>query len=125
MKDAMTRLLLLLLMLTIFSPVMDAFARRSSLASEQKAQLANIQKIYLDVRTLTESGPISPTEIAEVVASRFEEVGYKVVNDFTQPHYVEFLVKCEEKKRWIGTTEHGGDADLPDTPALLWNGPAC
>ena len=36
-----------------------------------------------------------------------------------------FRVKCEQRKTWGGTTAAGGDADLPDAPSRLWNGPAC
>ena len=35
------------------------------------------------------------------------------------------MVKCEERKKWSGTTRSGGDADHMDAPARLWTGPAC
>ena len=121
----MSRVITWLLLLLIPFLSVDAFARRSHLAPEQRDQLAHIQTIYLHVLALTEDGRVSPKEITKVVASRFEEIGYRVVIDRTLSHDVEFRVKCEEQKRWVGTTEQGGDADLPDTPARLWEGPAC
>lgn len=103
----------------------QAWARRSHVTPEQKAELAKIQTIYLDVLALTESGRVSPAELEETAKRRLEEIGFTVVTSSKQAHDVELKIKCEERKRWEGTTRSGGDAELADAPARLWKGPAC
>jgi len=103
----------------------DGWARRSYVTPEQKAELAKVQTIYLNVLALTENGRVSPAELETTAKQRLEEIGFSVVTSQKEPHDVEFKIKCEERKRWVGTTRSGGDAELADAPARLWNGPAC
>ena len=103
----------------------DSSARRFHITPEQRTQLANIQTIYLNVLALTENGKISSDDLVSLIKLRMEEVGYYVVTDRQAPHDVQLLVKCEEQKRWKGTTRSGGDAELTDAPSRLWKGPAC
>ncbi len=100
-------------------------ARRIHITNEQRAQLANIETIYLNVIALTEQGRVPPDLLMATVKTRLEDIGYAVVTDRTDAHDVAFQVKCEERKRWSGTTRSGGDAELADAPARLWEGPAC
>lgn len=109
----------------VVSITTDGSARRSHVTPEQRAELAKVQTLYLKVLALTENGRVSPDELRTVVQARLEEIGYTVVTDRKKPHDVEFRVKCEERKRWAGTTRSGGDAELADAPARLWEGPAC
>ena len=95
------------------------------LRSSKKAQLEKVQTILIKVLALTERGRGNAAPLEEVVQRRLEEVGYTIVKDRKQPHDVEFRVKCEERKKWAGTTRAGGDAELADAPARLWKGPAC
>ncbi|RMH31010.1 MAG: HEAT repeat domain-containing protein [Nitrospirae bacterium] len=103
----------------------ESWARRTYFTPEQKALLEKAQTVLVTVLALTERGRADATPLLEVVKRRMEEAGYTVVTDRSVPHDVEFRVKCEERKRWTGTTREGGDADLPDAPARLWKGPAC
>ena len=103
----------------------ETFARRIHFTPEQKAQLEQVQTVFVKVLALTERGRGDAAPLEEVVIRRLEEVGYTLVKDRKQPHDVEFRVKCEERKRWAGTTRAGGDAELVDAPARLWKGPAC
>ena len=48
-----------------------------------------------------------------------------MVTNRDAPFDVMVNVKCEERKKWAGTTRAGGDADHVDAPARLWKGPAC
>jgi hypothetical protein len=100
-------------------------AYRDYFTSEQKAQLAKIQDVALDVIALTDKGSVDATAIGDVVARRMSELGYNIVRDPSKPADVIFKVKCEQRKTWEGTTSAGGDADLPDAPSRLWKGPAC
>jgi len=81
--------------------------------------------VYVNVLALTEDGKIPSDDLTTLIQSRMEELGYTIVTDRTAPHDVDFLVKCEEQKRWKGTTRSGGDAELADAPSRLWRGPAC
>ncbi len=103
----------------------ESLARRTHMTTEQKTQLANIKTIYLNILALTENGQVPPAELLETVKTRLEAIGYKTVPNRKEAHDVEFRVKCEERKRWSGTTRSGGDAELADAPARLWTGPAC
>ena len=103
----------------------EGLARRTHFTPEQKAQLEKAQTVYVKVLALTERGRGEAAPLVEVVQRRLKEVGYTLVSDRKQPHDVEFRVKCEERKKWVGTTRSGGDAELADAPARLWKGPAC
>jgi len=100
-------------------------AYRDYFTPEQKAQLAKIQTVTLDVIALTDKGSVDAAGIADVVSRRMAELGYTIVRDASKPADVVFKVKCEQRKTWEGTTSAGGDADLPDAPSRLWKGPAC
>lgn len=115
----------LLVCLFLVTVTTESTARRSHITSEQRAQLAKVQTIYLNVLALTEDGRVPADELMATVKTRLEEVGYKIVTNRREAHDVEFRVKCEERKRWSGTTRSGGDAELADAPARLWQGPAC
>ena len=103
----------------------SALAYRDYFSPEQKAELAKIQTVKLDVIVLTEKGSIDPTAIGDVVSRRMSELGYAVIREPSKPADVVLRVKCEQRKTWEGTTPAGGDADLPDAPSRLWRGPAC
>lgn len=105
--------------------VPDGWARRTYFTPEQKAQLENIQTVWVNVLTLTERGRVPGDTIQQIVQQRLEELGYTVVTSRDQPSDVMFNVKCEERKKWTGTTRAGGDADHAGAPARLWTGPAC
>ncbi|MGH7209571.1 MAG: HEAT repeat domain-containing protein, partial [Nitrospiraceae bacterium] len=92
---------------------------------EQKAQLAKVQTVLVEVTALTDNGAVDASAISEVAVRRMKELGYNVVTDQAQPHDVVFKVKCEQRKTWEGTTTMGSDADLPDSPSRVWKGPAC
>ena len=123
----MTRLICVLLLTCFISTSItsDGWARRSYVTPEQKAELEKAETIYLDVLALTENGRVSPTELEKTAKHRLEEIGFTVVTSSKEPHDVEVRIKCEERKRWVGTTRSGGDAELADAPARLWKGPAC
>lgn len=103
----------------------DSLARRASFTPEQKTQLSKIQTIRVSTLALTEDGFVSSELILNVVQRRFEELGFQVVTDATQPHDVEFHVICEERKHQQSVARYGGDAELTHTPDRLWHGPAC
>ena len=103
----------------------DGLARRVHITDEQRTQLAGIKTVYLNVIAVTEQGRVPPDDLRKTVKTRLEDIGYAVVTDRKEAHDVEFRVKCEERKRWSGTTRFGGDAELADSPARLWKGPAC
>ncbi len=103
----------------------SASAYREYFTAEQKAQLAKIQTVLVEVIVLADKGSMDPTSIAEVVSGRMAELGYTTLRDPAKPHDVVLRVKCEQRKTWEGTTSAGGDADLPDAPSRLWKGPAC
>lgn len=113
---------LLLVMAALYD---TGLAYRDYFTPEQKAQLAKIQTVALDVIALTDKGSVDATALGDVVARRMSELGYTVVRDPSKPADVVFKVKCEQRKTWEGTTSAGGDADLPDAPSRLWKGPAC
>ena len=100
-------------------------ARRIHLTPEQKTQLEQAQSVLVEVLALTEKGTHDATPLVATLKSRLEEIGYTVTTDPSQPHDVEFKVKCEEQKTMAGTSPTGGDVDLADAPDRLWKGPAC
>jgi hypothetical protein len=103
----------------------EGLARRTYLTPEQKTQLDKIQTIRVHVLALTERGKVDGTAIEEIVRQRLEELGYTVVTNRDDSFDVMVTVKCEEQKKWVGTTRAGGDADHINAPARLWKGPAC
>ncbi len=103
----------------------ESLARRIHITNEQRAQLAGIETIYVNVMAVTEQGRVPPDDLLATVKTRLENIGYAIVTDRKNAHDVEFRVKCEERKRWSGTTRFGGDAELDDAPSRLWKGPAC
>lgn len=116
---------ILLVIVSLSFSSSDTLARRVYVTPEQKDQLRTAQTVLLNIVALSEKGPVDPASLAAVIKQRFEEVGYQIVTDRGHAQDVEVLVKCEERKRWTGTTSAGGDAELPDAPARLWEGPAC
>lgn len=102
-----------------------SWAYRDYFTTEQKAQLAKVQTVLVDVIALTDKGSVDTGPIMGVVTKRLSELGYTVTTDASKPHDVVFRVKCEQRKVWEGTTTAGGDADLPDSPSRVWKGPAC
>ncbi len=105
--------------------VSEGEARRTYFTPEQKAQILKIQTVWVKVLALTERGRGDGTPIEAIVTTRLKELGYSIVTTRDEPSDVMFMVKCEERKKWSGTTRAGGDADHMDSPARLWKGPAC
>ena len=103
----------------------EGLARRTYLTPEEKTELDKIQTVHVHVLALTERGKVDGTGIQNVVRQRLEELGYTVVTNRDDPFDVTVNVKCEEQKKWAGTTRAGGDADQVGAPARLWTGPAC
>lgn len=101
-----------------------SLAYRDYFTAEQKAQLEKIQTVQVEALMLSDKGSVDAAPIAELVARRLSELGYRTIGDASKPHDVLFRVKCEQRKTWEGTTV-AGDADLPDAPSRLWKGPAC
>ena len=106
-------------------PSSPLWAYRDYFTPEQKALLDKIQTVRIETIALTAKGAVDATPIAELVARRIGELGYRVVGEAGTPYDVVIKVKCEQRKTWEGTTTAGGDADLPDAPSRLWKGPAC
>jgi hypothetical protein len=98
-------------------------ARRIHLTPEQQSQLSKANSILVRVLALTEKGPVDSSPFLQTISTRL--LDYTVATDPSQPHDIEFKVKCEERKTWTGTSATGGDVDLPDAPDRLWKGPAC
>jgi hypothetical protein len=103
----------------------EGLARRTHFTPEQKAQLQAIQNVWVKVLALTERGKGDSQGIQDIVKERMAVLGYQVVTSRDEPSDVMLMVKCEERKKWSGTTRSGGDADHADAPARLWTGPAC
>jgi hypothetical protein len=106
-------------------PPSPAGAYREYFTPEQKAQLAKIQTVLVEMIALTDKGSVDAGPLGEVATRRLGELGYSVIQDAAKPHDVVFRVKCEQRKTWEGTAAAGGDNDLPDAPSRLWKGPAC
>lgn len=105
--------------------VSEGFARRTYFTPEQKAQLQTIQIIWVKVLALTERGKGDGQPIQDSIQERLVTLGWQVVTTRDEPSDVMLMIKCEERKKWSGTTRAGGDADQVDSPARLWRGPAC
>jgi hypothetical protein len=120
-----TLLLSILVFSLVIFPAPSLWAYRDHFTPEQKALLEKIQTLRIEAIALTDKGAVDPAPIAELIARRIGELGYRVMGDAGQLHDVVIKVKCEERKTWEGTTAAGGDADLPDAPSRLWKGPAC
>jgi len=118
-------LLSTLVFTVVVFPFPPSWAYRDYFTPEQKALLDKIQTVRIEAIALTDKGAIDATPIAELVARRIGELGYRVVGEAGTPYDVVIKVKCEQRKTWEGTTAAGGDADLPDAPSRLWKGPAC
>ena len=103
----------------------EGLARRTHFTPEQKAQLQAIQTVWVKVLALTERGKAGGQPIQDIVQERLTTIGYQIATSREEPSDVMFMVKCEERKKWSGTTRSGGDADHADAPARLWTGPAC
>ena len=106
-------------------PSPSSWAYRDHFTPEQKAFLDKIQTLRIDAIALTDKGTADAAPIVELVARRIGELGYTVVREASKPHDAVIKIKCEQRKTWEGTTAAGGDADLPDAPSRLWEGPAC
>ncbi len=103
----------------------EGLARRTYFTPEQKVQLQAIQTIQVKVLALTERGKVDGQAIQAIVQERLTTLNYQVVMSRDEPSDVMLIVKCEERKKWSGTTRAGGDADQADAPSRLWKGPAC
>jgi len=123
MRAWATSVLTVILLMGLFGS--EGLARRTYLTPEQKSQLEKIQTIRIHIIALTERGKGDGTAIQDIVRQRLEELGYTVVTNRDDPFDVMVSVKCEEQKKWVGTTRAGGDADHVNAPARLWKGPAC
>jgi hypothetical protein len=115
----------IMIVVMIFVWANDSEARRDVLSSEQKDELAKIQRLLVEAIAITDQGQTEPASLTETVVRRMQVLGYTVVTDLQQAHDAVLRVKCEEHKVWEGTTQSGGDADLPDSPSRVWKGPAC
>lgn len=105
--------------------ISSADARRTHLSPEQQSQLAKANSVFVRVVALTEKGQADSAPFLETITTRLKELHFTVVTDPSQPHDIEFKVKCEERKTLTGTSATGGDVDLLDAPDRLWKGPAC
>lgn len=100
-------------------------ARKELLSDEEKNLLYRAEQIHLETLALSSHGPLDAGSVTKTVSTRFEQLGYRIVNDSGQPHEITVKVKCEEVKTWEGTGRSGGDADLVGAASRLWKGPAC
>lgn len=103
----------------------EGLARRTHFTPEQKDQLQAIHTVWVKVLALTERGKGDGQAIQDIIQERLTALAYQVVTSRDAPSDVMLMVKCEERKKWAGTTRAGGDADHLDAPARLWKGPAC
>jgi hypothetical protein len=103
----------------------EGLARRTHFTPEQREQLQDIHTVWVKFLALTERGKGDGQAIQDIVQERLTAFGYQVVTNRDQPSDVMLMVKCEEQKKWAGTTRAGGDADHLNAPARLWKGPAC
>jgi hypothetical protein len=118
MRVWIIRAVLVILLFGMF--VSEGLARRTHFTPEQKAQLQAIQTVWVKVLALTERGKVPGQPIQDIVQERLTNIGYEIVTSRDKPSDVMLMVKCEERKKWSGTTRSGGDADHADAPARLW-----
>ncbi len=123
MKVGIVSLVTIMMILSMLAT--EGLARRTYFTPEQKAQLEAIQTIWVKVLALTERGKGDGQAIQDIIQKRLSALGYQIVTSPDEPSDVMLMVKCEEQKKWVGTTRAGGDADHADAPARLWTGPAC
>src|SRR5262249_4712579 len=69
-------------------PSLTSWAYRDYFTPEQKALLEKIQTPRIQAIALTDKGAVDAAPIAELVARRMGELGYRVVGDSSQPHDV-------------------------------------
>jgi hypothetical protein len=114
-------------LVTLFFGIMasEGLARRTHFTPEQRDHLQAIHTVWVKVLALTERGKGDGQAIQDIVQERLTALGYQVVTSRDDPSDAMLMVKCEEQKKWAGTTRAGGDADHLDAPARLWKGPAC
>ncbi len=112
-------------MSVVAAMVPGSAARRTHLTPEQKHQLQQTRTVFVNAIAVTEKGRTDPARLQTLVSQRLRAIGFLTVGDRTRAHDIEFKVKCEERKTWVGTTAEGGDAELLDAPSRLWKGPAC
>jgi hypothetical protein len=103
----------------------DGLARRVHLSEEQHFQLVRIHTVLVKAVMLTDKGRVESEAFRTLVAKRFEAFGFETVTDPALPHDVVVHMVCEERKRTVGTTRAGSDAELDRVPDRLWQGPAC
>src|SRR5262245_7841794 len=120
---ALRTLSVLFLLFLLAAP--PSLARRDAFTDQQKQQLKSVNTVLIEVIALTDKGPADTAPFRDLVTKRMSDLGYQTLSDPAQPHDVVFWVKCEQHKVWEGTMASGGDADVPDSPARLWKGPAC
>ena len=71
----------------------ESWARREALTPEQKSKMDTIRTVLIDVIAISDKGPMDPTSLRDVVASRLREFGYVVTTDAGQAHDVVFRVE--------------------------------
>ncbi len=100
-------------------------ARKELLSQDEKDQLRKVERIHLELLTLTGKGPVDGAAVQRAASERLASLGYRIEDDRAQPADLTVKIKCEELKTWEGTGRSGGDADMVDAAARLWKGPAC
>jgi len=83
------------------------------------ASLVEAQTIYLRTQVLKEGIQIDSQHVAEVIAQRFQQVGYRVVFNIKSPHDVTVDFQCEEPPRFKPL------ADSTEKYFLKLSGPPC
>ncbi len=124
MRIAFSYILLIFILLSTTAPL-ESLASRNPLTPEQKEYLQTARSLRVQVLALTEKGPADPRPIHLVTVNRLRTIGLTVVDTPTHPHDIMLKVKCEERRSFVAITKIGGDADQPDAPSRLWNGPSC
>ena len=111
-------------MLITLTPL-EAFSRQRPITLEDKTHLKHARSLYLQTIALSEKGPEDPQRIYQVVANRFQQIGYSITDDNTGSHDIVVKVKCEERRTWAGPSTYGGDADSLSSSSRIWKGPSC
>ena len=102
MRRALLLSILAISLVALLAP--PSWAYRDYFTPEQKALLDKIQTMRVDAIALTDQGVVDAAPIAELVARRMGELGYKVGGEGGTPPDVAIKVKCEQRKTWEGTT---------------------